>query len=253
MKKFLVPGIAMLMLAGASPQAGAVTVIDEYWGGGVIPAFYQDVQAGPHYEIDSMVAERSGTDLLVTVNTDFVNHIGDADIIMGSLMIGRGEVGFAGTGPRYETDTYFGDPDRFNYMFDYDIANSAVTGGNGTGKLYAIGGVADVVETTLRKEQVYDRKPGAGTDTGIKGTWSIAKGPAIGAVTFKILDIFSLAGIDSTSLILSWTMSCGNDVVIGSALNLGNGSTASTPIPAGALLLFSGLGALGFSSRRRKA
>ncbi len=254
MNTILVSGFSLVMFAGVTAQVQAATVNDVYWGGGVASAFSQDVMAGSHFAVENLIAERSGTDLTVTVNTAYVNHIGEGDTVMGSLLIGRGSVNFAGTGPKYETDTYTADPSRFGYMFDYDIANSKVTGGNGKGRLYAIGGVADVVETTLRTDHVYDRQAGKGTDTGIRGTWSIAQGPAIGAVTFKIMDIFSVTGIDSTSLILSWTMSCGNDIVIGSALNLGRATAGSeTPIPAGALLLLTGIGGLGFASRRKKA
>ncbi len=254
MKKTLVSAFTFLMLAGIAPQAQALTVVDEYWGGNVgAGGFNEDTIGGLPFAVDSLVAERTGTDLMVTINTNYVNNIGNAGTVMGSLMIGTGAVNFAGTGPNYINDTYVADPSRFSYVFDYDIANSAVTGGSGTGKLYSFSGVANAQLTTVRTEQTFDRVDGSGTDTGVVGTWSIAQGPALGSVTFKIMDIFSVAGIDSTSLILSWTMSCGNDVVIGSALDFGKVDVAETPIPAAALLLLSGIGGLGYAGRRKKA
>jgi hypothetical protein len=237
-------------------QAGATTIIDEYWGGRSEsgPAANADVFGGDFYNVDSMTAIRENNNLMVTINTNYVDHIGDRGTFLGSLFIGSGPINYAvgsspnGGAPRYDVDTYLGDTGRFGYVFDFDDANRSITGGSGTGSLYKISGSSQVLLSTVRLDQAVDQV--GGTDTGVNGSWKIGAG----TLSFNIADFFkSNTGLNSSSLILAWTMSCANDVIIGSGIDLSKpGQGNDVPLPAGAWLLMSGVAGMGYMKRRAK-
>jgi hypothetical protein len=246
--KSVLAAVAGLALSGvAATEASAITINDQYWGGLSVPAESNaDIFGGDVYSVTSMDANRVGQDLTVTINTNYVNFIGDAGTYLGSLFIGSGPISYAGTGPEYKEDTYSGNPTRFSHVFDFDTANSSIFGGNGTGSLFTKG----TVETsTVRLEQAVDSS--GGQDTGINGTWSISAG----SITFNISNFFATnIGIDTTSLILAWTMSCGNDVIIADGLDFGrpgSGQSSDVPLPAAAWFLLSGLAGMGYLKRRQ--
>jgi hypothetical protein len=247
--------IAGALFAGftVSAQAASVTIADTYWGGTPTTGVDAAIVGGPEYDISSMTAERNGQDLTVSVFTNYVNHIGIADTQMGSLFIGSGNPGFDGVGPEYTTDTYVNNPTRFSYIFDYNDANVNITGGSGDGKLYAISGPGDVQLSfgdVRRANQGVDRADGKGTATGIDGKWTITTG-ANGSVSFSIANFFN-TGIDSTSLVLAWAMTCANDIIISNPISLAR-TGSEVPLPAGAWLLvtaLAGMGALGRHTKR---
>jgi hypothetical protein len=244
--------------------AASVNVTDNYWGGeatsnhgAVVPA---DVLGGVRYGVSGLVATKTGDDLEVVISTDYANSIGAGGTHIGSLFIGNGEnisPGALLAGADTTTDTFTADTDRYSYVFDFDIPNADVKlGGSGTGTLSKLNETGSDVElssgTTYRKNQAVDRI-GDATAAGV-GNWKVTDG----TVTFTVKDFFTLGGINQTALTLAWTMSCANDIILGVA-NLGRRgpgegeppNVAETPIPAGAVLLLSGLAGLGAFGRRK--
>ncbi len=245
-------GAVLLGVSGAA-IAAPVPVSDTYWGGVPSSGPNTDIIGGPKYAVSGLSYEKVGNDLNVIINTNYANNIGAGGTQMGSLFIGdASKLNLNGSAPNYTADTYTGDTDRFGYVFDFDIANSAVTGGsNGTGSLFALNGSGSDVRlsfgTIFRRNQAVDRKDGAGSDTLVNGTWAVGTG----TVTYNITDFFGLAGVP-TSLTLAWAMSCANDVVLANA-SFGQGGNEDVPLPAGVVLLLSGLAGMGALGRRRKA
>jgi hypothetical protein len=261
-KKNAIALAAGALAFGMCGEAFAASIDDIYWGGeatsnhgAVAPA---DVLGGVRYGVSGLVATKTGGDLEVVISTDYANSIGAGGTHIGSLFIGNPSnlaESALGTGVDTITDTFSADTDRFSYVFDFDIPNADVKlGGSGSGTLTKLNGSGDDVElssgTTFRKNQAVDRIGVASTEK--IGEWKVTAG----AVTFVIKDFFSLNGI-GTAVTLAWTMSCANDVILGVAgfgPRDGNPPPTETPIPAGAVLLLSGLAGLGaFGHRKSKS
>jgi hypothetical protein len=246
-------GIAMLGISGA---AQAATLDDTYWGGVPTVGPETDVVGGNRYSVSSLTAIRSdnSNDLVVTVATNYVYNIGAGGTEIGSLFIGNpADLNLAGSAPAHTTDTFSADTDRFGYVFDFDIDNALVSAdsANKSGSLWKLNGDGSDVRrsfgTIFRAGQAVDRT--GGTDTRIDGSWSIGAG----SITFTISNFFSLTGIDPTALTLAWTMSCANDIILGSVgFNAqGPGEGPDVPLPAGVVLLLSGLAGLGAVGRKK--
>jgi hypothetical protein len=259
-KKFTSVALALGALAiGAATEsvAAPVVVADTYWGGNYTTP--TEVIGGSQFAISSLSAEKVGNDLKVTINTAYGDTAGTAAALgtrMGSLFIGDpSKLNLSGSdGPQYNTDTFTGDTDRFGYAFDFDVPNIDVkTGQTGSGSLWALKGDGSDVRTSFgtifRSGQAVDvltSGANAATDTGVNGTWSVGAG----AVTFSISNFFSATNL-GTSLTLAWAMSCANDIILTTVDLAGNGDP-NVPLPAGAVLLMSGLAGLGVVGRRSK-
>lgn len=262
-KKNAIALAAGVLAFGMCGGAFAASIDDIYWGGeatsnhgAVAPA---DVLGGVRYGVSGLVATRVGDSLEVVISTDYANSIGAGGTHIGSLFIGDGDnlsPGALLAGADTVTDTFTADTDRFSYVFDFDIPNAEVRlGGSGTATLSALNGTGSDVElstgTTYRKNQAVDRI-GDARALGI-GSWKVTNG----AVSFTVDDFFNLDGINRTALTLAWTMSCANDIILGVASlgrrgpGEGTPPVAETPIPAGAVLLLSGLAGLGAFGRRK--
>jgi hypothetical protein len=241
-------GATAIVTSGAS-QASSVTVSDTYVGGSLSSGV--DVLGGPKYEVSGLTATRTGNNLSVVINTNYADNIGADGTQIGSLFIGNAaNLNLSGTGPAYTADTFSADTGRYGYVFDYDVANSTVTGGSsGTGTLYSLVGDGSDVKlsfgTVKRTNQGVDRSGGTATST--IGTWSVGAG----TVTYNIADFFAISGMP-TSLTLAWAMSCANDIIL-TTLNLPGDEVPTVPLPAGVLLLGTALSGLGFMGRRKKA
>ncbi len=240
-----------------SAFAASVNLTDNYWGGDATspsgPTAPADVIGGVRYGVSGLVVTQTGADLEVVVNTAYADNIGATGTRIGSLFIGNPEylsLADGATDAATATDTFTANPERFSYIFDFDIANADVRlGDSGTATLWKLSGTGDDVVlsngTTFRKNQAVDRS--GGSATGVIGTWKVTAG----AITFNIKDLFALDGVNSSALTLAWTMSCANDVILGVASLPPQGIDAETPIPAGAVLLLSGLAGLGAFGRRK--
>jgi hypothetical protein len=242
---------ALALCASTGAFAAPVVLSDTYWGGTPNDSGVNEVIGGPAYAISGLTAERVGNDLNVVINTNYANNIGAGGTLIGSLFIGdpaKLNYNGAGAGPQFRNDTYSADTDRFGYVFDFDVANNTITGGTGTGSLFSLNGNGTDVQRSFgsifRADQAIDRT--GGVDTGVYGNWTIGSG----SVSFNISNFFGLAGVPSTALTLAWAMSCANDVILG-VVELPK-NTNDVPLPAGVLLLLSGLAGMGALGRSRK-
>lgn len=195
-----------------------------------------------------------------------------------------------GISPTYTNDIYYNpsnlagsDTDRFSHVLDFDAPPS--TGGtgfyvndapdtqSGGATLYKITSPNDVVTSNYpsnvanwRQFQPVDitaaAKASANNATGVLGTWATGDGPVNalgdpGYFTFLISDFFKVGnglgeagGIYSTGLSLAWAMTCANDVFM-AQFTWPKGGITEAPLPAGLVLLLSGLTGLGFIKRFR--
>ena len=276
MKKFVKFAAAAGLLASAAVtnvQAAPVTVLDTYWGGNDGSVNADVVGATSVFDIASMVVDRVGNNLKVVINTNYANHVGNLGTRLGALFLGdptklnfntaggTTAPGAAGS-PKYGSDVFTADKDRFGYAFDFDTTNPGnLSVKTGTGSLWDLReDGTDVVLSSasggFRSGQAVDVNHAKATDTGVDGTWSIttnSSGP--GQISFNITNFFSLStlpAIYKTSMTLAWAMSCSNDIILAS-VRVPKDSTPGVPVPAGAVLLLSGLAGLGAMGRMRKA
>ena len=252
---------AAAILAATTSLAQAAPYADTYWGGND-GTYNADVVAAPgdtRFNITSMEVTRAANNLIVVVNTNYSGtNVGALNTNVGALFIGDPlALNFNGGGaaPQYNDDVFTADTDRFKYVFDYDTTpdnTSPPANQSGSGSLYTLNGTgSDVVLSNgngqIRSNQAVDIKDSAKTlaaDTGINGTWEIG----VGTITFNISNFFTLAGLPSTGLTLAWAMTCANDIILAQVVIPG-GNTPEVPLPAGLLLLLSGLTGLGFLGR----
>lgn len=271
-------------LAGGA-QAAPVTIYDtagtttpantEYWGGVNVGTGNADVIGNARFEIFKMVVDRVGDNLSVVVHTNYAQNIGAEGSALGTLFIGAGnQFNPQGTLNNNLTgDTFAADMDRFGYAFDYTTRNGTALGTNSAPYLAdsgtvnpGLGGLGDGGNATLydlselggdvrqsdafftngfRKDQAVDINNTA-VATTVGGTWSIGNG----TISFDIVNFFTFSGLPAiyqTSMTLAWAMTCANDVVM--ATIAVPGKAGEVPLPAGLLLLLSGLTGLGFMGR----
>jgi len=243
-------------------SASATVLGDTYQGGN--GHGYGDVITDPGvtiFNIDGMEASLSGSQLTVTIHTNFAGHAGvDSQWTRNGTGIGYGDL-FLSTGwtpngsSPYDTDNA-ANGNHWTYAFSLDdpLNNS---GGNGT--IYALGaGNAgnhnpDVLLSNdfmncgggciYRDGQAVAVNKSLATATNATGSWTVGDG----FLRFS----FDTAGLDldPTSFGFHWTMYCGNDVIEG----LDPVTAVPEPKPAGIFLLGIGLIGLGVMQRRKTA
>lgn len=179
----------------------------------------------------------------------------------------------------HKNDKFTADTNRFSNALHFDTApltttNNTTANQGGTASLYSLNGSGtDVVlsqeafgsSSGIRPDQAVSIRTTdpdgpanpktAATDTTVNGTWSTTGGPTgTGTVTFSILGFFTntalggAGGIYATGLTLAWAMTCANDVMVWQ-VPIPGGAGGEVPLPAGLLLLLSGLFGLGFLGR----
>lgn len=258
---------ALLLATTTLAHSTPVNYADTYWGGndGSYNADVVAASGDTRFNISSMDVERVANNLIVVINTNYANYVGALGTKLGSLFIGdptkftpNGSFSGTGAAPSYNNDVFTADKDRFSYAFDYDTANPAnLSVLTGSGSLYALDGTGTDVKLSqdltssgsFRTNQAVDivgSGPNAPTDTGVNGTWTIG----VGTITFNISNFFALSGIPTTGLTLAWAMTCANDIILAQVAIPGN-DIPQVPLPAGLLLLLSGLTGLGFMGRFR--
>lgn len=259
MKTKLPIWIAALGLMAVFSSASATTLTDTYHGGN--GHGYGDVIGASTYNIDGMDAHLSGSQLTVTIHTNFAGHAGtESQWTRDGTGIGYGDL-FLSTGwtpngsSPYDADNA-ANGNHWTYAFSLDNPlNNA--GGNGT--IYALGAANgsnnnpdvllsdDFMNCSGRciyrnGQEVAVDKSGA-TATNNTGFWTVGNG----FLSFS----FDTTGLDldPNSFGFHWTMYCGNDVIEG----LDPTTEVPEPAPVGLFLLGIGLIGLGVVRQRKAA
>ena len=261
MKTKLPIWITALGLMVAFSGASATVLNDTYQGGN--GHGYGDVISGagdPTFNIDGTEASLAGSQLTITIHTNFAGHAGvDSQWTRNGTGIGYGDL-FLSTGwtpnglSPYNADNA-ANGNHWTYAFSLD---APLNDGGGNGTVYALGaGNAgnhnpDVLLSNYfitcgagciyRDGQAVAVNKSLATATDNTGSWTVGDG----FLSFS----FDTAGLDlnPNSLGFHWTMYCGNDVIEGLAP-----VTVPEPAPAGIFLLGIGLIGLGVMRRREAA
>ena len=260
--------VAFGLASGISNPAAAVTITDNYWGGTNTwkPENGDVIGDKKVFGVDSMDVDRAANgNLIVTIHTAFAGR-SNTD---SSLGYGYGALFFSTTGvtldnssPNFGTDKYVAG--RFDYAFVIperpgkgDRSGSFAVGST-TGGLFALEeDGSDIKLATKLKSSDHVRKGQAvqyindGTQTALRGgSWSVD------SLNDTIQFIIEDGGLLGTQFALSWTMTCGNDVIIGSVTlpNSGPGPGPDpVPLPAGFILFATGAAAFGLIKRRHRS
>lgn len=240
-----------------------------------------NLDASSKFSIFGMDVSKVGNDLIVYVTTNFaagigVNNVNSAALntVMGALFIGNGTPAYnaAGTGltfggvgaPEYDLDIYTADKARFDYAFVPSLvgvgelattAHSAAlkpldqtVGGLGTDvQLSWTGNTSNTNDGGIRTQQAVGYKGNAASIA--TGEWQVVTGGT--QIKFTIDDFFLLPLFYDnlqTALTLAWAMSCANDVAYATVGLVGR-AVPDVPLPAGLVLLLSGLAGMGFLGR----
>lgn len=264
--------LAGLFLTGfvSGAQSAPVTVDDSvqatsYWGGNETGSWGNDEIIGTDsvFGITNMVVSQVGNTLNVVINTFYSGtNIGNSGTTLGALFLGiPGQLNYDlgdGGAPQYKSDTFAADTDRFSHVLDFNgpVTNGVAseTPGLNSATLYTlVGDGSDVVQSNgsgiIRAGQAVDVIKTAKTGVGL-GDWA----QETGKITFNIYNFFAAGGLGAsgglyaTGVTLAWAMTCANDVIL-ARVPISGGSTGEVPLPAGVILLFSGLLGLGFLGR----
>jgi hypothetical protein len=259
---------AGIVLAMSTPSA-AVTITDTYWGGTNTwkPNNGDVIGDKKIFDVYSMDVDRAANgNLVVTIHTAFAGRT-NTDAALG---YGYGALFFSTTGvtldnsaPNFATDKYV--PGRFDYAFvipekpGKGDRSGSFAAGAANGGLFALkADGSDVKLATKLKSDHHVRKGQAvqfindGKQTALRGgSWSVD------SLNDTIQFIIEDGGLLGTQFAVSWTMTCGNDVIIGSVMLPDSGPGPGpgpnpVPLPAGFILFASGAAACGLLRRRRQ-
>ncbi len=262
MKTKLSIWIASLGLMAVFSSTSATVLNDTYRGGD--GHGYGDVVSGAGvtmFNVDGMDASLSGSQLTVTVYTNFAGNAGvEPGLTKNGTGIGYGDL-FLSTGwAPHGSGTYDADNaangNHWTYAFSLDNALSN-SGGNGT--VFALGAGnnsnhnPDVLLSNYfinchgrcvyrdGQEVAVDRS--LATATNNTGSWIVGDG----FLSFS----FDTTGLDldPRNFGFHWSMYCGNDVIEG----LGAATSVPEPAPAGMFMLGIGLIGLGVMRQRQTA
>lgn len=245
-----------------SAQAAPMNFGDNYIGGTASNSSFDGadvIGSNAGFNTTGAIVDRSGDDLVVRILTNYADNVGSLGTSLGALFIGDDTpLTVAQLGANTDNDTFVGNESRFNYALDFNSrpgssnSSSSLSGGatlfglNGTGSDVELSSVSS---GAFREDQAV--RPDGAQSVGT-GSWTLSG--ANKYVEFVIDDFFATTGspIDAgtqNGFVFAWAMSCANDVIMGI---VPAGSFANpVPLPAGFILLLSGLLGVGWLGRSR--
>ncbi len=251
--------IRVLGLMAVFSSASGTVLKDNYTGGD--GHGYGDVvsDAGVStYNVNGMDASLSGSQLTVTIFTNFARNAGlESQWTRNGTGIGYGDLflstGWTPNGPSpYDADNA-AKGNHWTYAFSL---NDSLNNSGGSGTVYALGAGNDSNHNPdallsdyfincsgrciYRDGQEVAVNKSLATATNNTGSWTVGNG----FLSFS----FDTAGLDldPDNFGLHWTMYCGNDVIEG----LNHATVVPEPAPVGLFLL--GIGLVGLAAMRRR-
>ena len=280
----LLAGLATL-ISGFSASASSVLVSDAYYGG--LNTYNNNPTGSPAtgdiigssgFDIISALVTRTNNDLIVTINTNYVQIIGDSGTGLGALFLGNAanlqynnnaNSSQAVVAP-YAYDTFVGNESRFSYAIGVPLTPTLSPSGTATGPstVYALNGTGSDVMTSnvAGHSQTYPNDPSSPyyfrsgqavgvnssalpvTDPNVSATWAVDK--TANTLTFDIVNAFDL--LTYNTFTLAWAMTCANDVILATVTLPPDAPPPSVPLPAALPLFATGLGVVGLFGWRKK-
>lgn len=260
---------APVTLGGVGDLTSGATT---YWGGNPTNSYTNRdiIGTATIFGVESLVASRDGTTLNVVITTYYSgSNIGNSGTSLGALFLGPAGVSLAGADPHHKTDTFAGDPSRFTYALDFNTTPTngiaSQSGGSDSATLYSLTGAGDVKTSFAPNGYIYRAGQAVDVTDALKnitsanvgsGDWAQQGGVSgnPGTITFNIYNFFANGGLGttifSTGMLLGWAMTCANDVVL-APIRYSVQSPPQVPLPAGLILLISGLMGMGVIGRLR--
>ena len=284
--------VGVSILAFSLPASATTTYPDNYWGG--LNTYSNsdpnnsgagDIIGNSNFEIYSADVTRNGNNLSVTINTNFVQHIGEDGVGLGALFLTNNTPtwntdaqsqsapynGSNGSGPpTYSYDVAQNDPGRFSWAVQlpgsvYDPS----TVFNGSGQSGTVNLLALASGASAGTDVVYSNAGGTSTTYPLSGSgnYYFRQGQAVGTtsttdvgdvqwsigngtLTFDIANAFVAGGgVLQDTFYLAWAMTCANDVIY---VNPTLAAQGTTPLPASLPLFLGGAGLMGWAARKRR-
>jgi hypothetical protein len=248
-KFILVPVLVFSAMLLTISAVEAYTINDTYAGG--TPnntSWYGRDLIGDEtlFGVSKMDVSYSGSALVVDIYTTYLNNIGQYQTQLGDLFISTNGWNPFGSAP-YKDDTML-NGEKWEYALVLDNHSPSISTGQESGKvyLYQITDPSQIKESSAPSGFVYRAGQEVQLNTSgmvsqATGTWSIGNWGTPDSDDYLRL-VLNYTFDSVSELGFHWTMTCGNDVIEGSA---------PVPEPATMLLLGTGLiGLAGFGRRR---
>jgi hypothetical protein len=247
-KFILVPVLVVTAVLLAMSAVQAYTIDDNYVGATPTSSSYngKDVIGDESlFGISKMEVSYSGSALVVDIYTTYLNNIGKYETALGDLFISTNGWTPYGAAPYALDKAGLGESWEYALVLNTHTPNTLGGERSGVISLYSIDSSDQVKLSSAPTNYIYraDQEVQLVTDglTALKtGTWSIGNwGDPDSDDYLRFAIDFGFGAL--SELGFHWTMTCGNDVIEGSA-----------PVPEPATMLLLGTGLIGLAGFGRK-